>query len=265
MKQRFTNTTRKGGAQPLYLKTKKNVNMPLCRYGHACLYKKDCIYRHPKTTTSVEKSKRVCMPFVAGACEFGNKCNDSHPSKEECIKLKQTLAEKLCKFGEQCNSQSCLYKHPQSLPPSDLNVDAQAFVPERIMNLVNPANTPTFSMVSQDEKYMSNVNRRTQKRQIPIELWVTEAEKPENVYHIKDPFERFTIVNKVYTLPRFETALGNLAVRVIDLHFQTSSSFSQILDRILPRFYAAISQRQINGVWLITGTGHHVQENSHQR
>ena len=47
---------------------------------------------------------------------------------------------------------------------------------------------------------------------------------------------------------------------VIDLHFQSIKSFPIVLSAILPEKF-----RDFGEVWVVTGSGHHVSRNTHQK
>lgn len=281
MKQAFTNTTNKKAAgKPLRLKANKHIQLPLCRYGTACMYKKECIYRHPTSTASSAtlpstSNQRICMAYIAGNCEYGKSCFDKHPSEAEAEELRETLKAKPCKYGENCRTENCLYEHPQPLL-SSLNAYAEDFIPETIMNTVFPANVPTYSLNAKSKEQgggkvdaLQPQVERNKKRKIPVELWVNDFERPANVYYVKDALERFNLVNTTYSNDKFRKVLLLLKVRVIDLHYQTVNSFLTILDMTLPHIVPLIKstsrQGDIEGIWIITGTGHHVAKNSHQK
>mmetsp|Transcript_20382 Transcript_20382/g.24749 ORF Transcript_20382/g.24749 Transcript_20382/m.24749 type:complete len:353 (-) Transcript_20382:1159-2217(-) len=127
MKQAYTNTSKaKYAGKPLSLKGKSGVQMPMCRYGAACVYRSSCIYRHPKGKgKTVEKSEKVCTAFLAGICEFGNKCMDRHPGQQESDALRAKFAAKVCMYGETCRTDGCLYSHPLKYNSQDQHQSVQ--------------------------------------------------------------------------------------------------------------------------------------------
>jgi hypothetical protein len=88
------------------------------------------------------------------------------------------------------------------------------------------------------------------KVRIPQALWVADTERNPALFNIADPLERYTEVNK------FRTAKG-----VIDLHFQSTRTVTVVLDSELPKELAGKAGK----AWVITGTGHHVSKNTHQK
>ena len=47
---------------------------------------------------------------------------------------------------------------------------------------------------------------------------------------------------------------------VIDLHFQSTKTFAVVLEQVLPAELQRLSE-----VWIVTGTGHHVGSQTHQK
>jgi hypothetical protein len=49
---------------------------------------------------------------------------------------------------------------------------------------------------------------------------------------------------------------------IIDLHFQSTKTFATVLEQILPQKLQIATEA---GVWIVTGTGHHVGSKTHQK
>lgn len=100
-------------------KKPKGSKMVECSYGAGCT-RKGCIYSHPfpKTnnsdgSTSIPQSMEPCMAYLAGECSFTSKgCRKRHPSNEECERLIEKYKTMNCRFGDNCQTKACLYKHP---------------------------------------------------------------------------------------------------------------------------------------------------------
>jgi hypothetical protein len=87
-----------------------------CKYGAAC-QRKDCVYRHPPSNNNGNSNKLlagVCVAYLAGNCSFKAKgCNKRHPPKEECERLRARYKNMSCRFGDECRTNGCLYRHPR--------------------------------------------------------------------------------------------------------------------------------------------------------
>lgn len=53
------------------------------------------------------------MPFLAGICTFGSRCENTHPPPETVESLLASFSQKPCQFGRHCETESCLFMHPQ--------------------------------------------------------------------------------------------------------------------------------------------------------
>ena len=91
----------------------KGVRMPACDYGAACT-RKGCVYRHPPKTAAPPEAEEVCKPFLAGTCQFGQRCRNFHPPPDEVSAWRRKYATTACRYGEDCRNQSCLFWHPWS-------------------------------------------------------------------------------------------------------------------------------------------------------
>ena len=88
----------------------------------------------------------------------------------------------------------------------------------------------------------------TQYAKIPQDLWLGSEQRDSSVFHIADPMERYTEVAK--TNPRKD---------VLDLHFQSIKTFPVVLSTVLDEMLETCD------VWVVTGSGHHVDKSSHQK
>jgi hypothetical protein len=84
---------------------------------------------------------------------------------------------------------------------------------------------------------------------IPQDLWSHHLNRNAAAFRIQDPMERYKEVAK--SVSRCD---------VIDLHFQSIKTFPTVLSSVLlPKL------REHREVWVITGSGHHVARDSHQK
>ncbi|GMH93200.1 hypothetical protein TrVE_jg9574 [Triparma verrucosa] len=93
---------------------------------------------------------------------------------------------------------------------------------------------------------------------VPIAPEVWNANPSPSCYNIPDPLARYTAVNTPPHGPITPT-FSSPCVK-IDLHYQSQSTFSTVLDSVLP------PALKLGGeVWIITGRGNHVNSNSFQQ
>jgi len=83
----------------------------MCTYGAGCT-RPNCIYRHPPKGV-VPKTETICVAYLAGFCQFGERCTNIHPPDEEAETLRTKYARKVCEWGVECRNKLCLYQHPQ--------------------------------------------------------------------------------------------------------------------------------------------------------
>jgi len=84
---------------------------------------------------------------------------------------------------------------------------------------------------------------------IPNDVWNPHQFQNSAAFHISDPIQRYHEVNK-YVSRR----------DVIDMHFQSIKTAPIVLNRVLPDKLKLFQE-----VWVVTGTGHHVGHNTHQK
>lgn len=124
MKQAYTNTIRGGSRNPLTIATgagkkggrgKAKQVVPKCAYGLACT-RKGCAYRHPESgayeSYHEDPRSKICKPFLAGLCTYGSRCMNRHPDDKEADAVKATYKQKSCSYGDECQTEGCLYFHP---------------------------------------------------------------------------------------------------------------------------------------------------------
>jgi hypothetical protein len=126
----------------------------------------------------------------------------------------------------------------------------------------------------------------TRKVDIPQDLWNAHENRDSFVFYIANPIERYHAVSasssssSSSTTTTATTTAARTPQRdnVIDLHFQSTKTFGVVLEAILPaKLERHLLQPQdyypkgnsgsnsANGVWIVTGTGHHVGSKTHQK
>ena len=98
------------------------------------------------------------------------------------------------------------------------------------------------SSVTKNSKALKSVR-------IPQELWTANFNRSSSSFHITDPLSRYKEVSA--SVNRHD---------VIDLHFQSVKSFPIVLGAVLPE-----KLRDHGEIWVVTGSGHHVNRSSHQK
>ena len=264
--------------------------MPECTYGAACR-RKGCVYRHPKKGTQLPSTAGVCVPvgsaggagaggvlgaatlaaeaedwrpvcvhFIGGLCTFGNACRNRHPGEEEAALARARLAQTPCRFGLACRTAGCIYLHP--VPEPEPQVDFSA-APAMAMPAVQAVSWPrrqasqpqnaggsaAGGFAAADGAASKSVRER---ETVPTELWVPQYLRNPAIFQEQDPMLRYAMV--------MESHGGRK--HVIDLHYQSTRTAPTVLDSVLAEHLANISAEQ--GLWIITGTGHHVAE-GHQK
>jgi hypothetical protein len=87
---------------------------------------------------------------------------------------------------------------------------------------------------------------------LPDALWIDESARVDAsaAFAERDPLERFRLVSAPHG-----------RADVLDLHFQSTASYRVVLDS---RLGSAVRAAGAAGVWVLTGSGHHVPQQSHQ-
>jgi len=103
--------------------------------------------------------------------------------------------------------------------------------------------------------------RSSEKVSMPPELWLPDTSKSDYFYLYPDPVARFIAVNEHHrqvlesrTIP---TTLASPSdpprVTLLDVHFQSARTVSEVLDEFLPKALDSHDE-----VWIVTGSGRHV-------
>ena len=110
-------------------------------------------------------------------------------------------------------------------------------------------NQTSFSCDNFDSlDYSSNDQSKSFVR-IPQDLWNANHNRNSSAFQIADPIARY-----------YDVSQSLIRDDVIDLHFQSLKTFCIVLSQILPE-----KLRSYNEVWIVSGSGHHVNRGSHQK
>jgi hypothetical protein len=95
--------------------------MEACFYGAGCT-RPGCIYRHDRSAlTAQPKSEEPCMAYLAGYCSFNARsCRKRHPPPAEADRLRQKYSQIRCRYGTECQTEGCLYRHEALTEPIGL-------------------------------------------------------------------------------------------------------------------------------------------------
>jgi pentatricopeptide repeat protein len=61
---------------------------------------------------AVEKTDKLCLAYVAGSCSYGDRCFKVHPPDGEVMRILEAYGSQVCRFGDGCRTNGCLYYHP---------------------------------------------------------------------------------------------------------------------------------------------------------
>ena len=130
----------------VFLQSKKGAKVTeKCFYGAGCT-RSDCIYQHDRSDKASQqpKSTEPCMAYLAGICSFeAAACRKRHPrSQTECDDLISHYQRIPCRFGSECKTKGCLFKHPQD---EQHIVEEQQFCTTAPMSSWKPAPPVAFA------------------------------------------------------------------------------------------------------------------------
>ena len=215
---------------------------PMCRdvlSGAGC-YRADCSFSH-------EIEVYTCAFWLRGRCGKGASCRFFHGFNPQLLEGVYSQPETLQQEA-----------FPELPAPSSTytSTGASGWSSER-----KGGHASSFASIAskkggsfQDQSLSSPVSRQSfakpKKVDIPLEVWSAHENRDASAFYIADPIERYTEVSR--TARRSD---------VMDLHFQSIKTFPVVLSHILPTKL----MEHPNGVWVVTGTGHHVGSRTHQK
>jgi len=140
----------------------------------------------------------------------------------------------------------------QSISPTKVKetvTELKAFSFARIASSGYDKKSSYFDSPSSPLDNIDHGHKNSKTVRIPQTLWTACYNRTSTAFHIRDPIERYKEVSS--HVKRED---------IVDLHFQSVKSFSIVLSKILPD-----KLRNHSEVWVVTGNGHHVARNTHQR
>ena len=111
-------------------KKKGGPQMEACFFGAGCT-RPGCIYRHDRAAlASNPQTEEPCMAYLAGYCAFNARsCRKRHPPPAEAERLIQKYSQIRCRYGSQCQTEGCLYRHEALTEPVTLSWAVQTAGP----------------------------------------------------------------------------------------------------------------------------------------
>eukprot|EP00816_Leptocylindrus_hargravesii_P013804 CAMPEP_0196804940 /NCGR_PEP_ID=MMETSP1362-20130617/4636_1 /TAXON_ID=163516 /ORGANISM="Leptocylindrus danicus, Strain CCMP1856" /LENGTH=578 /DNA_ID=CAMNT_0042177541 /DNA_START=63 /DNA_END=1799 /DNA_ORIENTATION=+ len=251
---------------------------PVCRHMlHDGCYRSDCHFSH-------DVDSHTCVFWMRGRCGKGESCRFLHgfheslldgiPRRTECRPTRKSSSPTPPAFGSLQGGLSCSPVMPSFLSSS---VDSHTWSPNIPGNSLSWSTgshahqTTTISFQSSpqvgtsyagaaskaskipvtDFPSLSQASSRSQVKsmKIPNDVWNPHQFQNSAAFHISDPIQRYYEVNKYVTRRD-----------VIDMHFQSMKTAPVVLNRVLPEKLKLFQE-----VWVVTGTGHHVGHNTHQK
>ena len=125
----------------------RNTTMEACFYGAGCT-RPGCIYRHDRAAlaSNPPQSEEPCMAYLAGYCAFNAKsCRKRHPPPTEAERLRQKYRNIRCRYGAQCQTEGCLYRHEALTEPVALSWTVQSTPPTAPPLIAPPTAVPGTS------------------------------------------------------------------------------------------------------------------------
>ena len=218
---------------------------PVCRHllQDGC-YRRDCQFSH-------DIDGHTCVFWMRGRCGKGDSCPFRHGFDEKALEAVMPPATTEEQFPSLVTGED---PPLSSTPTTTFTSNTQGSIWSRtsstsfaqVASQAGPPDSAFPSLTSLSKKTSSQSIRRVE---IPQDLWSAHENRDSTVFYIADPLERYRAVSS--TVRR---------KNVIDLHFQSSKTFSVVLETILPQKLANHSE-----VWIVTGTGHHVGSRTHQK
>jgi hypothetical protein len=229
--------------------TSQQQQVPTCRYylSEAGCYLKDCAYRHAPTT---------CLFWIQGTCvKQDATCLFQHAFDESLIDAYRAAVRQQQQDEMYQQEPLTIYntgsaydeQHQHRYDPSGYHNNEP--LEQYSHSFVNVAaqGTPTFR-----DTYVKPAARTVPTTvKLPLDLWTAHETRDASVFAITDPMERF------YAVAAQQQRNDD---SIIDLHFQSTVTFSVVLAQVLP---ARLCQSRT--VWIVTGTGHHVHRRTHQQ
>mmetsp|Transcript_21858 Transcript_21858/g.41344 ORF Transcript_21858/g.41344 Transcript_21858/m.41344 type:complete len:488 (-) Transcript_21858:70-1533(-) len=218
---------------------------PVCRHllNDGC-YRRDCQFSH-------DIDGHTCVFWLQGRCGKGASCPFRHGFDEKALEAVMPPASTEEQYPPLVTEED---PPLSSTPTTTSTSNTQGSIWSRTSStsfaqVASQGGPPDSAFPSLSLTSKMTTLKNIRRVDIPQDLWNAHENREAAVFYIADPLERYHAVSS--TVRR---------QNVIDLHFQSTKTFSVVLQSILPSKLADHSE-----VWIVTGTGHHVGSRTHQK
>jgi DNA-nicking Smr family endonuclease len=244
---------------------------PVCRHLlNAGCYRSDCQFSH-------DLEGHTCVFWVRGRCTKGAACPFLHGFNEKwMLQLEEQHHQQQAEMEQQAyqlqQEQEYPYYHDgwehesqqQQQHATDTtgtfaNIASQGYNDQTCFQPVRSLDDNN-QYIEESKFAIGSVPTM----QIPQNVWNPHERRDASAFHIADPMERYREVSRLHLESgsgRNSSATSYNRTDVIDLHFQSTKTYAIVLEQVLPEMLAVEPQ----GVWIVTGTGHHVGSKTHQK
>lgn len=221
---------------------------PVCRHLlHSGCYRSDCSFSH-------DLEGHTCVFWLRGHCNKGTSCPFLHGYNEKwLIQLEEHHQQQAEEYYSSCQEEASSWEqhqHNQSATTQPLATSTHSFA-----NIASQGyNDQTCFQGSAGQSVEENSNSHNAKvasMRIPQDVWNPHERRDASAFHIADPMERY-----------YEVSRHTARQDVVDLHFQSTKTFGMVLREVLPDKLRTATG---GGLWIVTGTGHHVGSKTHQK
>jgi hypothetical protein len=254
---------------------------PICRHmlSDGC-YRSDCTFSH-------DVDGHTCLFWVRGRCGKGSTCKFFHGFNEkllngigtstvtttsQCYSTSNAVSSRAttqnnnmatssryppysypsptCPSSASGSSSMNGFGNPSPLPPSTWQrPDSSTETSFSFANIASEGYEKNKFLGAPSPTLSSNKLSGFHTVRIPQDLWSPHENRDSTIFYVAEPLERYRQVNT--SVQRSD---------IIDLHFQSTKTFHVVLSVILP-----LKLNEMNQVWIVTGIGHHVGTNTHQK
>jgi hypothetical protein len=227
----------------------------VCKYmlqeGYKC-FRSDCVFSH-------DIDSHTCLFWLRGRCGKGNACRFLHGFNAKTLDgISETndASAAVNTYGQIYGGNQYPLEDPSGgldapawPTPSVVTTHPSADTSRSFANIASKGYEKNKFFEAKSSLPSSASDSTVPTVRIPQDLWNPHENRDAAWFNIADPLERYQQV--ATTVQRSD---------VIDLHFQSTKTFPQVLSVVLPTKLGGMEE-----VWIVTGTGHHVGTKTHQK